>query len=606
MDAEINTETADVSQEILQVELGSILWEKLRDGDYESAINEIREDKYQRYLIHNSLDLVPIITKFLQEDLDVNGEKCVEDLLVHIASVANAKEAVLVFMEELDTHTTEIHFRVILHPIQIILLRQASRNTRPITFSWVFNAIYSHVAAMNLPSGYNLEGKERKLLDVHPEVQAICKALRLLVDFYEVFYKKVIDGELIWTGKVTSSREFLSRFLLQLFHKPFTYLDVFCNNGEAESSLYRTCNEFTNMIASLLCNTFKLFSSITWNTSKTILAKEENNEEKETKHTSIEDPLDFEDGGSEKNDEISQLSLASFFYCVLSQDMASDYVPCVYSHQYVFLSCLPLIANLLQEKEHIPIHKGLSLAKAILNKLPEKSLSSQCLEAKAHSSFPQLLIRIMIYCDNLELRTSALNTLRSYLRKFDSVGRRKLIQALLLSVKHAGVLGLVIHELKENIAFSLSQDTVDPYFSGNSLVKLVQMACFLPDAEETDLLEWSDCIMAALNLLIFVFIRDKENKTGIREVLPVLQKGYLQQLQRGLDITKGHYELRLRDLNSSLSQEFPMDMKVCVGGSVLPSMSPDQEKKIIETAICSLDMMQCVLARVTQSTENTM
>ncbi|XP_069165971.1 glomulin-like [Procambarus clarkii] len=604
MDCFVNTETISDPQETLLEDLGSSIWKNVKDGNYESAINEIKEEKYKLCLLHNSLDLVPVITKLLQEDLDPEGEICIEELLVYIASVANAKEALLVFLEELEIHTSEVQFRVMLQPIQTILLRQASKNTRPMTFSWVFNTLYSRIAVMNLPTGYNLEGKEKKLLDVHPEVQAVSNAVQWLKDFYLVFYNKVVNEELVWTGKVTNSREYLSSFLLQLFHKPFTYLDVYCNEGEVESLLYRTCGDLVNMVASLLCNVFKLFSNITWSSSKTILANErESDKDLGIKQRNGDESLETEDE-QDKKDEISQLSIASFFYCILGQNMASDYVPCVYSHQYVFLECLPLIANLLQEKEHIPIHKGLTLAKVLLNKLPQKTLPSESHEARAHSSFPQLLIRIMIFCNNRELRTTALEIFQSHFHKFDSIGRRKLIQALLLSVKHAGVLGLVIQELKENIAFSLSQETLDPNFTGKKLTNLVQIACSLPDAEKTDMLEWSDCIMAALNLLIFVFIRDVENKTGIVELAPVLKTGYLSQLQKGLDLSKGHYELKLKDLSSHSSKQKCMDMNVCVGGTILPNMLPDQEKNIVQTAICSLDMMQCVLARAIQAIEN--
>lgn len=600
----VDTEDSPDPLETTQQDLGSILWKKLRDGEYESAIAITKEQKYHQYLVHNSLDLVPVITKLLHEDLGLDGEKCVENLLVYIASVANSKEALLVFLEELEIHSSGIQFHVMLQPIQTLLLREVSLNTRSVTFSWVFNTLYSRISVMELPTGNNLEGKERKVLDVHPDVIAVTSALQWLKDFYEVFYRKVMNRELIWIGNVVSSREYLALFLLQLFHKPITYLVIYCDVGEIESSVYSTCSDLTSMIGNLLSNVFKLFSNIRWKNSKILLACEGNNDEEQELKGNEDNSWETEDQKEERKDEISQLSLASFFYCVLGQHMANDSVPCVYSHQYVFLSCLPLIASLLQEKEHIPIHKGLILAKTLLNNLGERSLPSGSLEAKAHSSFPQLLIRVMTFCDNKELRTIALDIFRSYLRKFDSVGRRKLIQALLLSVKHAGVLGLVIHELKENIALSLNQDNLDSNFCGKHLIKFVKVVCSLPDAEKTDMLEWSDFIMAALNLLIFLFVRDRENKTGIKEVVPFLLKDYLPQLQKGLDLSKSHYELKLKDISSPSNKEKHIEMSMCVGGSVLPNMPLDQEKKILQTAICSLDMMQCVLARVTQSIES--
>lgn len=584
-------------------DLGAVLWQKVKSKEYEAAMCEIKEEKHRKYLNQNSLDLLPILLKLLNEDLDPEGEQCIEDLLVHVASVANVKEATIAFLEELEMGYSEKMFRVILHPIRTLLMGQISQNTRPTMFSWIFNTLYTRVVMLELPSGCNLEGEERKLLDADPRVQEVSSALRWLTDFYFHFFEKVMAGDLVWGGKVANSREYLSFFLLQLFHKPITYLDVFCKEGDTESSLYCTCNDLAVMIARLTGNSFKLFTHVTWNSSKTLMATE-SEALKEEDEKAVEDNRSDDEKGKdeEKENGVSQLSLASFFYCILGQHMAKDYVPCVYSHQHVFINCLPLIVQLMQEKEDFPIHKGLILAKTLLSNITEKSLPCETLEAKAHSSFPQLLLRIMITCNNKEIRLCALETFRPYLKKFDSAGRSKLIMSLLRSVKHAGALGLVIHELKENISQNLNQDMKDSSFAGHNLIQLINLACYLPDAERTDLLEWSDSIMQVLNLLVFLLLRDTQNITGIREALPKLEKNFLTPIQTGLDLSKGHYELKLKDLEKPSSKK-DMETEVTVGGLTLPSMPVEQERKVVQTALCSFDMMQCTLARVHQAAE---
>lgn len=586
-------------------ELGEIVWQELLAGNYKNAVERVKSEENADYLRNNSLELVPIVAKLLQEDVGPEGELCVEDILVHIASVANPKEVVLVLLEMLEMNHSAAQFRVMLPPLQRVLLRQSSpKNTRAVTFSWVFNTLYSHVAAMELPQGLNLEGKERQLLDMDPLVRGASDCLQHLTHFYEGIFSKVVSGELAWGGG-KDSRDYLAMFLLQLFHKPLTHLDVYDESkGETCNALYLSCRCLASMVGQLLYNVFKLFCSITWASHKTILASDTAGDEK----NGPEGVNDSEAaGGSDGREaQVSQLSLACFFYCVLGQDMAGEWVPQIYSHQYLFLTCLPLVATLLQEKEHIPVHKGLILARVLLNNLARHSLPGDSLEASAHSSFPQLLVRVMTFCDNRELRMLALEVFRSYPCKFDSKGRRKLIQALLLSVKHAGVLGLVIHELKENVASNLNSQKLDPNFSGRNLNQLVRLACTLPEAEQTDLLEWSDCIMPALNLLIFLFVRDKENKTGIYAVSQSLQEGYLAQLKTGLDLTKAHYELKLKDLTESSYKEKADKMSVSVSGQILPNLPKDQEKKVVEAAICSLDMMQCVLVRAVQAMEKKM
>lgn len=598
-----------VVQSNSQEDLASILWHKIESGRYSEALDEIKDEKYHQYLVHNSLELVPAVLKYLQEDPVVEGERCVEDILMYIASVSNGKEALIVFLEELELNRCESYFRVLLKPMQTLLLREVTEKTRAAMFSWVFNTLYSHVVTLDLPKNFNLEGEERKLLDLQPEVQELTRTLQWLTEFYVVFYEKVVSGELVWGGKVKNSRHFLGFFLLQLFDRPFTYLDVYCAEGEVESSLYRTCQKLACMIAHLFGNSFGLFDHISWNRSKTILASDEksddnvgDSEEANVKGDDVEDEdkeLTEKSEGSEK-ECVSQLSLACYFYCILSQDMASDFVPFVYSHQYVFLNCLPLLGHLLEKKDDAAIHKGLMLSKALLNKILESSLPNECLEAKAHSSFPQLLIRVMTYCDNLELRKTALDIFRPYLRKFDRSGRRNLLKCLLVSVKHAGVLGVVIHELKENVSQCLSEEMMDANFCGHNLEKLVLLACSLPDGETTDLLEWSDSIMAALNFLIFLFVRDRENRTCTKRLVPILQEDFLAKLRRGLELSRAHYELKLRELAIPRKKRGRTEMSVSVGGVMLPNIPPDQEEKVLKTALCSFDMMQCVLARVDQ------
>ena len=585
--------------------LGEIVWRELLSGNYDLALRTVQSDEHVQYLRTNSLELVPTVTQLLQEDVGLAGEQCVGDILLHIAKVTNPKEMVLVLLEMMEMKWSVMQLRVLLPSLQAVLLRQASpENTRSVTFSWVLNSLYSHVSAMPIPKGLNLEGKERQLLDADPMVMEASDILQHITHFYEGFFTRVVSGQLVWGGG-KDSREYLALFLLQLFHKPITYLDVYePSNKDSCNALYRTCCRLASMVAQLLFNVFKLLDRVVWKCDKTILAAEgQDSEGQDTQNKQDKQEGSESDGESESEEQVSQVSLACFYYCVLAQHMTGgDYVPLVYSHHHVFLTCLSLVNTLLQDKEHIPIHKGLVLSRALLDKLGIRTLPGDSLEAPAHSSFPQLLVRVMTLCDNRELRLLALEIFRTHMDKFDAHGRRRLILAVLLSVKHAGVLGLVIHELKQNVHYTLSQDNLDPNFSGRHLLELLKAACVLPQAEQTDLLEWSDCIMAALNLLIYLFIRDKDNRTGITSVCQSLQEGYLTHLQTGLDLTKGHYELKLKELQETPARK-QAKTSVCVAGQMLPNLPRDQERKVVEDARCSLDMMQCVLARTIQAME---
>ncbi|CAL4058696.1 unnamed protein product, partial [Meganyctiphanes norvegica] len=612
-------------------ELEEVLWNLLKDKKYEEAIIEIKQEKYNQYLVCNSLDLVPVVAKYLHEDdVDTDCEECVKQLLLHVANVANPKEVIIAFLEEMQFSHSDIRFRVFLKPIGALLQRGISTSTKAVTFSWVFNALYTHVVQMPLPKNYALEGKERKLMDLDSDVQAHTRILRLLADFYFTFYEQVINGNLVWGGKITDSKEFLALFLLQLFHKPLAFLDVYKEDNEVESSLFRTTADLSVMISRLMGNPFKLMKYISWKKKKVLMANceekqnndsigtnengdnnvgggddDDDNDNDEIKDNEISENINME--ASSKDDSVSQLSLATYFYCILTQHMAIDHVPAVYSQEYLFISFLPLQVQLLQDKQDIVIHKGLLLTKELTEGIPERALPSSSLDAVAHSSLPQMLVRIMTLCNNAEMRNLSYKLFVPYLDKFDDLGRYRLLRSLLLTIKHAGVLGVVMLQMKFNIEFSFKIGVKNGPFTGDKVSDLISLSCTstLPAKERTDLLEWSDSIMTVLNLLYYLIIRDKENLTHIHDNIAQLEKSFLEPLQKGLDLSRGHYQLKLKELQDPiLKKKKQMEFSVSsIGGVPLPSMAPEQEQEVIHVALNTFDLMQSNIARVNQASE---
>jgi hypothetical protein len=59
--------------------------------------------------------------------------------------------------------------------------------------------------------------------------------------------------------------------------------------------------------------------------------------------------------------------------------------------------------------------------------------------------------------------------------------------------------------------------TYNKWFTGPQLVSLLDWVLFLPESAETDLLQNSDKIMASLNLLRCLVVKDNENdsQTGL-------------------------------------------------------------------------------------------
>ena len=74
---------------------------------------------------------------------------------------------------------------------------------------------------------------------------------------------------------------------------------------------------------------------------------------------------------------------------------------------------------------------------------------------------------------------------------------------------------------------------------------LIKRFCQLSNGTETDLLEVSDEIMASLNFLICMLIRDKENVLKIWNIIEDLENNFLKPLDKGLSMSRAHYKLKL-------------------------------------------------------------
>ncbi|KAL8577005.1 hypothetical protein ACOMHN_064107 [Nucella lapillus] len=163
---------------------------------------------------------------------------------------------------------------------------------------------------------------------------------------------------------------------------------------------------------------------------------------------------------------------------------------------------------------------------------------------------------------------------------------------------------------KDRMRVASSKETELPkYFFNEKLKELLILATTLPDGPATDLLDQSDLIMATLNLLRYLVLRDcrRSNQTGVWDMWSWLEKDYLSKLCTGLDMSVGHYQLELNNLtrnrgHSSGSKRGDLDIEaaVSVGGMELPPMTHEQRVSVLSSALTTFDLIRCVLARLSE------
>jgi len=142
--------------------------------------------------------------------------------------------------------------------------------------------------------------------------------------------------------------------------------------------------------------------------------------------------------------------------------------------------------------------------------------------------------------------------------------------------------------------------------------------CVLPQGVTSDLCAHSSRIISSLNLIRFLLLRDGSvNKTGIVELFPRLESSLLHPLRKALDLSKAHYDLKLKELcdpytrkerlkeEKRLFEALEADISIAAGladdGPVSVPLKPgdislDEQRKSVEGALNTFEHMKGLLA----------
>ena len=574
-------------------ELISALSECLADGRTDDALSVIYNAKYGQCLKDKSWDIIPSVSKFLvQETVDNSPEvfDCCETLLKEVAQKANPEEALFEFLEQAESLENDVKFLAMLKPLQTVLFQLPNRRKQ--SLEWCLNMIHSHVKSLSVPKSYRLEGKERALLDSDPDVCRITKIYMGIVPFYMPFVNEVSLRQTA-EYKTSLQRDLLVCSILHLLSQPLAFLDLECH-GKSSSAIWCVTEELLTLLTCLVGD-LMTFLEYAEKREAEGMVKGKNNF---TTQNGDEDMLSTQD-------KIPVVSVAVLYYLILAEHIQLSKVPCVYSPLYIFQRCLYLIVLLMKYSEDLVVHKGLLLANAVLAMLSEGSVPCDVLESPTHREFVESLSKVMIYCEVEDFRKSAVLVLRNYLFKFDAKGQYLLMSNLATAVNHAGILGYLTMLLKDMIINALNTAVMPPYFTGKVLYDLISKYCSLEHGAETDLVENVDQIVSALNLIRFLALRDRENRTGMWDYVEFLEKSLLQPVRVGLKLSRAHYKLKLQDLEEEKKvvkkdKGFinKSDVIITVGGQQLPNLPHENKVAVITSALNAFDLMESLLIRV--------
>uniref|UniRef100_A0A1B6IT67 Glomulin n=1 Tax=Homalodisca liturata TaxID=320908 RepID=A0A1B6IT67_9HEMI len=565
----------------VEVDLVEYLSDLLASGDTRGVKTFINEDTFERVLKERANDVIPIASYYInqaamQDNLAVFRYS--EKVLQKCAEIGNPKECLMEYLAQVESLDV-IKFKILLKPIQTTVLRIPNRKS-PL-MQCVFNMVYTFINSLPLPQFQNLDEKSKLLLDCDDNVQQIRDVYCLIVQFYEPFVNEISDNQNI-DKRV---KMVLLQALLHLLGNPLIHVDLEYNE--------RSSSKLSVLASKIVAFILKLKSD-----PLAFLALVENNE-----LINVDEERVLIKEFSSNEIKFSDLSLSSFFYLVFCEKMCKSF-PHVYDKLYVYQNGLKLAKTLLQYKETLVLHKGLLLTQAILETVEIGSVKFSYLNSRTHKEIIELLSNIAVYHEIEENRKLSAELIKKHFCTFDPKGQFYILLNVSKSVQHPNLVGLFTTLVTDSVRNTFTNKELKIYFTGKRLFDLLRIFCLLSKGAETDLVENKDQILSALNLIIFLTRRDRDNSTGVWSYVTDILKIFLDPLREAIDLSRAHYKLQLESLDDPLKTEDGAELSVTVGNQVLDQMSKEDKQTVLNSGLTVFDLMEHLLCRANECIED--
>ncbi|XP_077189128.1 glomulin [Paroedura picta] len=550
----------------------------LEEGYIAEVLEIIQNEKNKVIIKSMGWNLVgPLIRCIHEYKDDVERDRC-NIILEKLVELCNPKELVLGFLEQIEQTSKERMSQTVLlllKPLQKVLLKLHHRN-KAYSVGLSLSTILNQLSLLPVP--YTAQ-------QLQEDMHGLCHCCNALTDFLSPFVDEVAKHMETSDRGCKDLKEELLSFCLKSLKYPLLMAEL---EKFPEETIEHPLRQFAAEILGILLAIRELIPKVF------------------PQHGCKNQNWDNEDL-VEMEQEQSADSLACLSYIVFVQDFGMNYFPAVFHPSYILQCNMVHIQVLLERKEESVLSKGLDLLESCLLRLEDNSLLLQYLEFKSFISMPQDMVKVMTLCPFEPLRKKSLKLLQLYINKFEEEGKYTLFRCLLKTSNHSGVEAYIIQNIKNQIDLSLKSAKICTCFTGLQLVSLLDTVFSLPEGAETDLLQNSDRIMASLNLLRYLVIKDNENdnKTCIWTELTKIEQNFLKPLHTGLNMSRAHYEAEIKNKKEN-KRESHMSKKICsvtVAGAKMPAMTTEMELQVLHSALFTFDLIESVLARVEELIE---
>lgn len=585
------------------IEIVKIVKEHLENNELISATEIIKQlDNNTLHIICS--EIISLVASFLTVNNYTNNIDtylACETILKGIAQQAPKEDVLFELLEVLEGVNHDEKFTSILKALQAVLLRMDHNRTQAI--AWVLDAVGQYIEQeISLPTELkNQVGPEMEnLIENDPIVQRLLRLYITIFLFLDRVQRCLLeqtrdDRIKIFFVQDFNSRNVMTTFLLKLMDGPFAYLNFsYCKEPK---SYGRQCAEqLLQLFSKNFTNPFKLLEFI---------------DDREFLQSRTQKSIDKKELMNifYSEERFTTLSVGIVFYLTFVEKIHTGVIaPQIYKHEYVIDKGFILVNHLLSMTDTQIHNKGIDLGLALLNLTTNESLSVNDVDTDTRNIFYDLLCKVIIYSPVQQNRKNGLQLFNLFIEKHLLSAKYKIIDHLFNTVSQSGLLSHTAMLYKALIVKLLNTGSHNQQqFSPIKFCKILSThICRLKEAERTDLMETHELIMTALNLLIFLMMRDKDNFTGIFNVIDEIQKTFLEPLERALQLSRVHYANEAKKIEygedknmSNMGQSMDIDIQNDFGTRTL-ELTKEKKLEILSYSSNMFDIMTRLLARVNE------
>lgn len=517
--------------------------------------------------------------------LDECGEFCLNaslDLCKTVATSSIAKELLIVYLE--NSIKFQINDKKFLVYIQILKYLLSNISLKQIFYSFesICGIIYGYIKGDDklLPLNVNLNERDKQVFDHDTRVDRCCELTNAYIEFLEefIFSKSLLTTEddtfTIYKNRLIN---FILLCLMNLFDKPFAYLnlekfnkkyveishksvDIDQDDDEIyETQTIKTVKRAFEMIIKLIQNKslYCLIDDLTRQYNEVVKKQQVN------KSSDNDDDDDDEVNEDEGKIQISYQAICVFISTIHIKNIgltvlkAKSNLPSVYTTIYFLKYYHDYIIHLLKQFDHqLIIEKGVNLLLRLFKNNQIAQLNDYFIENKQFQTLINHLFKLSIYTQYELIRKKCFLLLNLINSSFETLNGR--FNYLEYYINYS----LNNKESNNDNAFNNYIFSYMVYLVKNELHAINDLNCVnsqlqnlfrkmfkLNNDVECDLIDNSQAIIAVLNLLRYLIIRDKQFIFNCK--IDSYMNTYLNDLQKAVCLSKAHYELEMRNLNEN-------------------------------------------------------